>query len=313
MSSERATPEQVLELSKTLRNWGRWGVDDVAGTLNYITPEARQRGVTAIESGEWVSCAWNIDVASRSLTGSAHRFMISTGQGLGDEHRLGPAGHSAAATDALYLTVHGVEVTHLDALSHVFWDGQMYNGRPAEIVTSREGATEHGIENAGGGIVTRGVLLDIAAARGVPYLEPGDGVLPTDLEEAERRQGVRVESGDAVLAVTGFPAYRRDNSKWTGMPGWQVAALPWLHEREAALIGMDSGSEVFPTGYSPEFGGPLHGLAIAVMGLWILDNCNFDTLVEKCRARQKWTFLFVVAPLPFVGATGSPVNPIAIL
>jgi kynurenine formamidase len=237
--------------------------------------------------------------------------MLSTGQGLGDEHRLGAEAHMAGASDALYLEVHGVEVTHLDALSHAFWERQMYNGRHAEVVTSRDGATVHGIENAGAGIVTRGVLLDVAEARGVPFFEPGEGVLPDDLEEAERRQGVQVESGDAVLAFTGFPAYRRENRKWTGMPGWQVAALPWLHHHEAALIGMDSGSEVLPTGYPAEFGGPLHGLAIAVMGLWILDNCSLEALRERCRSRNQWTFLFIVAPLPFVGATGSPVNPMA--
>ena len=308
-----ATPEQILEWSTLLRNWGRWGASDTFGTLNYITPEARSRGLTAVQSGDCVSCAWDIDVDNRAMAGLAHRFMLSTGEGLADENRVGDPTRMAGTTEALYLEVHGIEVTHLDSLAHAFWDRKMYNGRPAELVTSAKGALEHGIENARSGVVTRGVLLDIPAVRGTPFLEPGDAVYPEDLEAAEELQGVRILPGDAALAFTGFPAYRQQNRKWTGMPGWQVACLPWLHDREVALIGMDTGSEPLPTGYPTEFGGPLHGLALAAMGLWILDNCNLDELRSQCVSRNQWSFLFVTAPLPFVGATGSPVNPIAIL
>jgi kynurenine formamidase len=148
-------------------------------------------------------------------------------------------------------------------------------------------------------------------------MEMGEGVFPEDLEEAEIRQGVRIQSGDAVLLNTGFSSFRRENYNHSifadGSPGWQAACLPWLRERDVAIIGADGNNEVFPNDYIEVSKHPIHSVAIAMMGLWLIDNCELEKLAEACASRKQWTFLIVIAPFPYRGATGCPVNPIAIL
>src|SRR5262249_5530061 len=112
-----------------------------------------------------------------------------------------------------------------------------------------------------------------------------------------------------------FPAYRRENPDWTfadGVPGWQAACMPWLAERDVALIGHDGPGDSYPTGYDV-VKYPAHVIGIVAMGLWLVDYCNLEPLVDACESLRQWTMLFTVAPLPIVGTTGSPVNPIAVL
>ena len=156
--------------------------------------------------------------------------MIATGEGISHAR---PHRRAAAATDIVQLQIHGHQVTHIDALSHWFWDATMYNDVSAKNVTSDRGAIEHGVEEARGGIVTRGVLLDISAARGVEWLEPGQAVTPGDLSTALDRQSVDVAGGDALLLYTGYSRYRSadpNDADPPGWPGWSAACLPWFHE-----------------------------------------------------------------------------------
>src|ERR671930_143046 len=166
--------------------------------------------------------------------------------------RRGPGG----ASDFIGLAFHGLTITHLDSLCHQFWDGQMYNGKPASLVTVQQKATAGDIDQAQHGVVTRGVLLDITHVRGKEWLEAGEGVFPEDLEAADAAQGVD------------------------------------------------------PSGY-PTIGLPIHKVGIVAMGLWLLDAADCEALVDVCRRLRRWEFMFVVAPLRFHHATGSPVNPLA--
>jgi kynurenine formamidase len=214
------------------------------------------------------------------------------------------------------LTVHGLASTHLDALCHVFWDGRMYNGRSSDLVSADGGATQLPITVARDGVITRGVLLDVAAARNVPWLEPGEGVFPDELEAAESRQGVSVESGDAVLLRTGFGRYRRETGWLPGaeggdsQPGWHAASLPWLREREVSLIGCDTGNDAMPSGY-PAILLPVHVVALVAMGLWLMDNCDLEGLSATAARLSRWDFQLAVCPLTLARLTSSPVNPIA--
>jgi kynurenine formamidase len=235
--------------------------------------------------------------------------MLGTGQGLPEVPRW------SGASEFVGLVFHGYSVTHLDALSHYFWDGRMYGGLDAALVTSREGAKRHAMTVLDAGVVTRGVLLDVAASRGVDWLEPGEGVFPDDLEAAEQRQSIRVEPGDAVLLRTGYGRRKRergpDETARVGRAGWHVACLPWLHERDVALIGSDTAQDVHPSGY-PGLRSPVHAVGIVAMGLWLLDNCDLEPLASACDERSRYAFQLVLAPLRLAGATGSPVNPIAL-
>ncbi|ATY16326.1 hypothetical protein CU254_12805 [Amycolatopsis sp. AA4] len=309
---------EVLDWFDTLSNWGRWGDDDQRGTLNLITPEVRRRAARLVREGIRVSCSRDIE---SSWAGPMHRFMSATGQGLTEHNRVLPPpikyhegdGHRGAwAGEHISLPVH--YQTHVDALCHMFWDGRMYNGKSAALVTSERGATVNDITAARDGVFTRGVLLDIAATRGVKWLEPGDGVFPEDLEAAEERVGLRVSEGDALLLRTGNGRRMRTGgsrgSDDAGQAGFHAACLPWLHERGIAVTATDTAHDVLPSGYDV-IPLPLHYIGIAAMGLCTIDNADFEEVASICVELDRWDFLFTFDPLRIVGGTGSPVNVVA--
>ncbi len=309
------TEEEVRGYFESLSNWGRWGPDDERGTLNFITEETVRAAVATVTNGVSVSCAMDIRAEAQpdQIVGTPQRLMLVTGEPADPRD---PA-HSRAWGPMEYfgLAFHGFTVTHLDALAHGVRNGQLYNGRPARSVTARSGALEQSVLAAASGITTRGVILDIPAVRGCSWLEPGEGVFPEDLDAAEARQNVVVGRGDAVLVRTGYPARRRERGHEdmlaTGQPGWHAACMPWLHEREVAVIASDTSQEVVPSGYT-EPSLPVHAVGIVAMGLWLLDNADLEEATAWCRRLERWEFLFVLAPLRIDGGTGSPLNPLAI-
>jgi kynurenine formamidase len=302
--SETPSDEDVLSYFERLSNWGRWGPDDQLGTLNLITPEKRLEAIRAVKSGVSVGCARPIlqePAAADVITQPLH-YMIRSGEAEG----------SRGAADFIGLASHGYSITHVDALSHQFWDGRFYNNTSSRVVTTETGATVGSVETMKDGIVTRGVLLDIAGLRGRPYLDAGEPIFPSDLEEAERAQGVRVTSGDALLIHTGW--YERRLKYGTSSierPGLHAATLPWLHEREVAAVASDAANDVHPSGYDVSL--PLHSVGIVAMGLCLIDACQFVDLAEMCRNVGRYSFMFVVAPIRFRYATAAPVTPLAIM
>ena len=323
MNQQAPTEARIHEWFEELSNWSRWGEDDRLGTLNHITAEKRRAAAQGVEHGTSVSCAWDVRMNSIADGGRmpSQRLMMRTGLGYRLEHEdpESPAGARSSdgvmgtASEMISMFFHGRPITHLDALSHVFWKGVMYGGVPSAFVTDRDGATVHDVVSAGVGIQSRGVLLDLldicAAADGRPR-----AIFPADLEEAERRQGVVVETGDILLLRTD-EGTRRGTDSWSpaahGSSGLHAACLPWLHERQVAAIGADGPQEVTPSGY-PGITLPVHAVGIVAMGLWLIDNCQLEDLAAACRRYGRWDFFLTVAPLRMEGVTGSPVNPIAV-
>ncbi|GGK91617.1 cyclase [Sphaerisporangium melleum] len=316
MTAGRPMPTQddVLGYFETLSNWGRWGDDDELGTLNHITDDVRLAAARAVRHGRSVSCAWEVAVPEdmeRSTTTCPCAADMP-----GAENMPVPAFHKdrrwGFSSERLGVTFHGNTLTHLDSPCHIFWDGTMYNGRSHALVDAATGSAWAAVTAAANGIITRGVLLDVASARDVPWLEPGQGVFPDDLEEAERRQGVRVRSGDAVLLRTGYGRARHETGAATGFTqsGWHASCLPWLHERQVALIGADTPQDVQPSGYEDVLM-PVHAVSLVAMGLWMLDNCDLEACATTAAELGQWDFHLAVAPVRFAGTSGSPVNPIA--
>jgi kynurenine formamidase len=319
MAREIPTEAQVLGWYRSLSNWGRWGPDDELGTLNLVTPEKRRQAAGLVREGLPISCARTVTYEpTPDGPLPPQHFMLRSGEGAPTE-RVGRSN----ARDAFLIAPHGFTITHLDAPSHTFvradpaapWT--MYNGKPRELVRTLEGATAGSIELVGEGIVSRGVLLDVARLRGVPWLEASDPVFPEDLEEAEASQGVRVEPGDVLFVRTGFPRKRAElgpRPSGEGACGFQAACLPWLRERDVALIGSDTANDVAPSQY-PGLGinGAIHGVGMGAIGLWLLDNPDFEALGAACAQRGRWEFLAAIAPLKLEHGTGSPVNPLAML
>jgi len=294
----------VRDFMRRLSNWGRWGADDQLGALNYIDPEKRRRAAALVREGTAVS-------ASRPLpTEPAEDNPLPV------RHLMVKSGldrQSSSSGDYFALSPHGYSVTHLDALCHVFDGDSMYNGRPRALVTSF-GAERNAIDAAAAGVVTRGVLLDIARLRGAAWLEPGDAIVPDELEAAEAQAGVRVEAGDFLLIRTGRFACRAARGAWNAserLAGLHASCLPWLHERQAAALGCDGVSDCLPSRVE-KVRLPIHLVGIVAMGLHLLDNADLEALGTACAQRRRWEFLFVVAPLLLRGGTGSPVNPLAI-
>lgn len=303
------TEAEVLGYFESLSNWNRWGADDELGALNHITPDTRRAAAALVREGLSVSCAWDIETAPRAdqLFGAPQRYMLATGR---DPLAVGRGG---AALEVTSFAFHGVTITHLDGLSHIFWDGAMYNGKPAELVTAAEGARHHAVTAFRDGIVTRGVLMDVPALDGRPWLDAGEGVFPEHLEAAEARQGVRVRAGDAVLLRTGKGRILREEDARPprSAGGWHAASLPWLHERGAAIIGADTAQEAGGPGYDA-LPMPVHLIAIAAMGMPLIDNCDLEALAETCERLNRWEFFLCVQPLRLQGGTGGAVNPIAV-
>lgn len=318
--SELPSEDDVLGYFDSLSNWGRWGDDDELGTLNLISPAKRIAATQLVRVGRTVSCAWDIGgpPPADQPFGPPARFMVATGQGLADPHRVTspwrPGDRSSGALEHLGLVYHGHTVTHIDGLSHIFWDGRMYNGKPAELVTSTLGATHHAITALRDGVVTRGVLLDVAGNRGVDWLEPGEAVHPSDLEACETSGGMRVEEGDVIMLRTGYGKKVRDKGgdevARVGRAGWHASCLPWFRERSVSVIACDTAQDAQPSGYKT-VRGPIHAVGIVAMGLWLLDNCDLEELAKTCSELGRYEFLFTLAPLRWVGATGSPANPLA--
>ncbi len=305
--------DEVVQFFTTLSNWGRWGAEDQLGTLNLITPEKRVAALASVRSGVAVSLSGDLDASHPDPLGRGsvlQRYMI-----LFENASYGEGSRFAGCREFIGMVPHGSN-THLDALSHVAWDGQMYNGVPASAVTSIDGATELDVQVALGGVITRGVLLDIAAVRGVDALDPAEGIGIDDLEGAESLQGLAVEPGDALLIHTGHLNRVTLNGLHTDQhsPGLTTACLPWLRERDVSVLGSDCINDVIPSGYAgPSLGLPVHAVALVALGLWLVDNMALHELAGACRTSQRWDFLFTMAPLRIVGSTSSPVNPLALL
>jgi len=292
---------EVLDYLHSLSNWGRWGDDDQLGTLNLVTPDVTAAAAAAVSRRRTVSCARALDTESSAdnPTPVGHTMIGTHHEGFG--------------ADSFAVSPHGYATSHIDALCHIFHDGHLYNGYPTESVTA-QGATRLGIDHLRGGIVTRGVLLDLPAVRGVDALEPGEPVFPEDLDMAEAHAGVRTRPGDVLLVRTGRWRWRDVHGPWDAgrrAAGLDASCLPWLRRRDVAALGSDGVSDVVPSRVEgvPL---PIHTVAIVALGLHLLDNLELEALAVACTEEGRADFLFVVAPLVLTGGTASPVNPIAV-
>ena len=307
------TTQRMEEIFEKVKSWGRWGAQDEAGALNLITAEKRAAAARLVQAGEAVSLARELPVqpSIENPTPALHMMVMA-----GDACDATGVPGLETAMDFVGVAFHGMAVSHIDALCHVFVKKQMYNGYPAADVKSI-GAQRNSIMVAKEGIVSRGVLLDIPRLRGVPYLEGKDTIGPDELGAAEEAQGVRVESGDVLLVATGRDARKEVIGPWNplegGLAGLHPECVPWLRDRDIAVLGSDGVSDSLPSLEIPEWPLPVHQCTLVAMGVHLLDNLQLGRLMEACSRHARWEFQLTVAPLRVVGATGSPVNPIAVL
>jgi kynurenine formamidase len=303
----RLSEQEFRALYDRLRRQLAWGPADRRGALNNITPAAVAAAAGLVRLGRTVSLAGPVEHHVSADNPDPFRHTMT-------QAPAAAAPGLAFAADRITLNVHGDADSHIDALCHVSFDGHLYNGVPAATVTAA-GAAELSIATVADGIAGRGVLLDIPRSRGVPWLEPGDHVTVDDLLAAERSAGVRLDEGDIALVRVGHRRRRDTRGPWDAAKaraGLHPAVLPLLADRRIAVLGSDGNNDTAPSAtVGVDF--PVHVLAINALGLHLLDYLQFEELAPLCEQLGRWSFLCVIAPLRLPTATGSPVNPIAIL
>ena len=296
-SNHQMTKADVDRWMKELSNWGRWGKDDQLGTLNLITPAKRKEAAALVREGVVVSMAHEMlkEKAVDNTDPLVHTMLPTTGGFHMDNYSV---------------SFHGMGLTHLDALCHGSYEGKLYNGFPADGINA-QGCPQDSVFAIKGGIVTRGVLIDIARMKGVDYLEAGTPIYPEDLAEWEKQTGVRVSEGDAVFVRSGRWAMRAAKGPGSRFAGLHASCARWMHDRGVAVLGGDADPEVTPSGIEG-VGAPMHLFALVAMGMPLFDECDLEDLGREAAQRKRWTFLFTAAPLVVRGGTGAPINPIAI-
>ena len=296
-------------LFESLKNWGRWGSEDEKGTLNYITADKVQAAAALVRSGRSVSMEIPINTIAGPDNPNPALYYVNTTHDIG-------SGDISFATDFLGIQFHGDCHTHIDALCHIAYKGQLYNGRPANSVTTR-GALGLDITTYAHGIVGKGVLIDIPRIRGAKWLEPGDAVTRDEIEATEKAEGIRLGEGDIMVFRTGHHRRRLELGAWNcgydgeGRAGLDPYSLTLLHERKVAAFLPDGDGETVPSPIK-EIQYPIHPLQITAMGMACTDSLQFEELVKVCEEEKRWEFMVVIAPLRLPKGTGSPINPIAI-
>lgn len=304
------TADDFRELYERLRRLAAGPTEDTRrGALRHLTPERMAAAAAEVRLGRTVSLAAPIETVRGpdDPEPAVHRMTGPSPNDIGSD-----ALHFA--TDRFAMNVHGDADSHLDALCHVVFDGVLYGGVPASTVTA-EGALRLSVDLLADGIVGRGVLLDIPQLRGVPWLEPGDHVTSDDLTAAEAAQGVRVGAGDLLFVRVGHRLRRIELGPWNAAEarvGLHPTAVEFLAERKVAVMGGDGNNDTAPSAVR-DIAFPVHVLAIHAMGIHLMDYLQFEDLAPVCAQSGRWSFLCAVAPLRLAGATGSPVNPIAVL
>jgi len=302
-SGHTVTKAMVDSWMTELSNWGRWGKDDERGTLNLLTPERTKRAVALVKDGISVSLSHNyIEQKADDVTYEFVREMIP----------INPTGQFVS--DRYSVRYHGYAHTHMDALCHDSYEGKLYNGFPRSTVTEAGGCANAGITNVKQGIVGRGVLIDIARLKGLPYLEPSTPIYVEDIEAWERQAKIKVRPGDVLLLRTGRWARRTERGPWETRQqsaGLHASVLPWLRARDVAILGCDSVSDVLPSGVEGVVQ-PIHQFTLVALGMPLFDNMDLEAVATEAAKRRRWEFLFMAAPLAVEHGTGSPLNPLAI-
>lgn len=318
----KVTRDDLRQAAERFKNWGKWGPDDEIGTLNYVQPEDIVRAAGLVRQGKVISLALNFDQHGPQGAKSKYpamgrinplHLMLRTGtdaySGVLDARGI------RAADDIVVMPLQCG--TQWDGLGHVFYENWMWNGYDCREVTSA-GAQKAGIEKTKDRMVGRGVLLDVARAKGVDQLDDGYAITSHDLEETARKQGVKVGRGDFVVVRTGQMEDKLRQGSWDGYPGgdapgFSFQTLEWVHDSQIAALASDTwGCEVRPNESEPGINQPWHWITIPIIGLTMGEIFYVADLAADCAADGRYEFMFVAPALPITGAVGSPTNPLAI-
>ncbi|MCJ7437036.1 MAG: cyclase family protein [Acidimicrobiia bacterium] len=307
-----AMPPEVKALAAKVRNWGRWGDDDEIGTLNLITDDVVKAAAKEITTGKRLALGIPLDENGPQIgvvpgRDNPVREMIMVNTPI-----TGDPTNFTTSDDKVAM---GIQAgTHWDALAHVSYEGNLYNGVKSSEVITAAGAARMGIDKITT-IVSRGVLLDVAKAKGVDRIEGSYPLTGADLDAACELGKVQVRSGDVVLIRTGqmqlFFAGDRE-AYLTPSPVPSLQTVEWFHSHDVVAVATDNSTfECYPSEREDAML-PVHLLHLVDMGMTQGQNWNLEELAEDCAADGRYSFFLDASPMPFTHGVGSPVNPIVI-
>jgi kynurenine formamidase len=303
------TPAEYAAYRERFCNWDRWGPDDELGTLNFVTDDTRLAALACVRIARSVSMARPLDTRPNPTNPfPAHHFVAMPDTG--------------GMLDYVGQFIHGHTNTHIDSLCHMRTEDGTRTWRGMPLAPNHMPLEHSGtIDFWRSGIVTRGVLYDVPRFRGTEFVTPGAPVHGWELADVAAAQGVRPRAGDAVIIRSGRDPYWRAQETppaWGSVAGVHASSLEFLYDTDAALLAWDMGDastsdQGIPNPGSTETALHVHHIALTYMGLPIVDNIDAEPLAVACAEAGRWEFLFLAAPLYVPGATGSPLNPLAIL
>jgi kynurenine formamidase len=280
----------------------KWGADDQRGSGNHMGPESVLKAARLIKTGQVFELG---RVLQEDIPLVAwRRFEIFT-----KRTRYDAGTNRRSSNEELVVSEIGQVGTQFDTFSHQMIGDSLYNCVAITDAATRTGFRRFGVEQVGA-LMTRAVLIDVAALKGAAILPVSYEITPQDLQDALRSERVALEPGDAVLIHTGWGAHWGvDNARYQGSsPGIGVAAAEWLARQDPMLVGADNGGVEVAPNPDRDLAGPVHQIMLVVNGIHLLENLRLDELA----ASGAYEFAFIVEPLKILGGTGSTVAPIAI-
>ena len=297
---ESRAPRNAAEFDimfQQIKNWGRWGATDQLGSANLLTDGTRKKAIGLAKTGQSVSLSHQLMTDKADDNASPFEHTMLTGYSM-DNYRV---------------SYHGYAHSHIDGLCHILYKDQTYNGYARAEVNTEKGCAKLGIDNLKQGVITRGILIDIPRLRGLPYLEPGTPVYVEDLEAWEKKAGVKIGPGDAILLRTGRWARREKVGPWPvgrNAAGFHASVAPWIKARGVAFVGSDAAQDVVPS-MVEAVALPVHTLLLTGLGINLLDNQDLEGVAVMAAKLNRWEFMLTIAPLVVTGGTGSPANILA--
>ena len=298
-----ATAQSWTPPDESRRCPSKWGAGDERGSGNLMKPEQVLKAAKLIRTGEIIELGQVLDPAAMPFFPGRQLSILTK------RTNVLPQSNRRISNEEMVIGEIGQVGTQFDGFSHQGIDNGFYNCFKQDQIATRNGFLKLGIENVGA-LMTRGVLIDVAALKGVDMLPDSYEITVQDLQQALRRQNLTLQPGDAVIVNTGWgKLWGKDNIRYMKTdPGIGVAAAEWLATQNPMLVGSDNWSVEVNPNPDPKIGSPVHQILLAVNGIHMLESLKLDELVAKGLNE----FAFILEPLKLKGATGSTVAPIAV-
>lgn len=280
----------------------KWGAGDERGSGNHMKPASVLAATKLIRTGEVIELG-HVLGAGMPFFGT-RRFDVHAKRTF-----MNQFSNRRGSNEELVITEIGQVGTQLDGFAHQTHEDSWYNCFKVSENATRGGFTKLGIHNVGM-LMTRGVLIDVAGLKGVEMLGDAYEITAQDLQDALKRQKMKLQAGDAVIIHTGWGRlWGKDNARYVkSCPGIGVGAAQWLAKQDPMLLGADNWPVEVAPNPDKELSLPVHQIALVVHGIHLLENLKLDQLVAK----KAYEFAFVMQPLKVQGGSGSTVAPVAI-